>query len=453
MNANTLKIKESINNSCNSLRDEFPKWKTSILIATLIWFTTTVLQIDRLFFQYDEETKNLLIVKLSYFGFLVCFIKFFIYAKSKISEGDPEFLRGWQVFRVYFSILSVLMLILWPGTWIWDDLGIILSISDYSNFCAWQHIFSGYFHDIFLQLFPFPAGIIVIRNFINALCVAFAVVKIEKLFNIGKLNCTFLDYFIKLIPFLLPPVLIYQFSGYRIGQYIYLELVLFTMLIAKVKERTYISWPYSIFLIFLCVVCSTWRTEAFIYIPATCIAICFIDKKFLSNQRKFDIFLLIVIGFICCNHVQKNALGNKNYELISLTSPCAAVVNVANKETEKDLLDKINKVMSVDVILNNANARGEELFWALGIVKNGYTTDEFNDFFKSFIILSMKHPEAVFKERWKMFILATASGNNAWIPSTYALFDYDNNSAAKAAISKNWFAFKPPFKKNTKKTC
>ena len=433
-----------------NLKETFFVWKSSILISLLIWFITTVLQIDRLFFSYDQETSKMLMVKVSYFIFLLCLTKFILYTKNKISSGDSEFLRGWQIFKVYFSILLVIMLLVWPGTWQWDDLWTLIEISQYNSFHAWQHIFTGYFHDIFLQLLPFPAGIIIIRNFINAICVAFAIVKLEKLFGIKKFKNKLIDYSVKLIPFLLPPVLIYQFSGYRIGQYVFLELAFLVMLISGLKEKEKITVPYISLLIFLCVICSCWRTESFLYIPSTCIAIIFYKNNILSKKRKIIIVCSIIIGFIVCNNAQQKALGNSNYEIISLATPCTEVIRIADKEKDKDLLDILNKVVSVNTILKTKNS-GTALYWQEKLLQKSYTKEDYNNFLKAFLKLSIRYPKVVINERLGMFIHSIAKGGRSSISDSYYLFEENANRAAKAVLNKNWFAFTPTFKKIRKK--
>lgn len=447
MNVITLKLKESINKTCNSLREEFPKWKSSIIIATIIWFVTTVLQIDRLYFQYDEEPKFLLLVKFSYFVFLVCLVKFFAYAKRKISDEDPEFVRGWQIFKVYFSILLLILLLVWPGTWRWDDLWTLSKISTYQSFDPWQHIFTGYFYDIFLQILPFPAGIILIRNIINAICVAFFIVKIEKLFGIGKIKNSILDYIIKLTPFLLPPVLIYQLSGYRIGQYVYLELAFFIMLIEAIKENKKLSIPYLSLLVLFSVICSCWRTESFVYIFLTCISFFFVKRNVISQKRKIILSIILVVGFIVCNHAQQKALGNSNYEIISLSSPCAELIRRADKEKDKDLLDVLNKVVSVETILQTKED-GTSLYWQKKLIQKGYTKKDYHNFLKAFFKLSARYPMTVINERWGMFVNAISKcGTFESIGSSAFIFDENAIEIAKAVLPKNWFAYRPPFKK------
>lgn len=89
-----------------------------------------------------------------------------------------------------------------------------------------------------LQILPFPGGIIFLQNTIISLCVAFSVVKIEKVFGIPAISNPVLDIVIKLLPFLLPPILMYQFSGYRMGIYVYLELVMLVILIGLNKTKS-----------------------------------------------------------------------------------------------------------------------------------------------------------------------------------------------------------------------
>ena len=93
--------------------------------------------------------------------------------------------------------------------------------------------------DILLQMLPFPGGFIILQNIIVAICVAFVVTNLENYYDIKEIKNKYVDIFIKTLPFYLPPILMYQFSEYRMGLYIYIELVMLVMIIGIKRVRTY----------------------------------------------------------------------------------------------------------------------------------------------------------------------------------------------------------------------
>jgi hypothetical protein len=423
--------------------------KYPIVFAIVQWFITTLLQVDRAFFIYDSETKVFLIVKALYLIFLIVSWCFGVDAYKKLRSGNEDYKRGLYVFTFYLVIMMLLLLILWPGTWSWDDLFTLTSIQLYSEFCPWQHIVTGIYQDIMLQILPFPGGIIFLQNVIVSLCVAVSVTKLEKAYNIRRFKNLYLDMIVKFIPFLLPPVLMYQFSGYRIGLYVYLELVMLVILICAIRDKKEWNWRYILLFCFLCVIVATWRTESLFYIPFTCILLYFVDRVTLPKIKKIICIVLLILGFWGMNSWQNHALGNSNYQVISLMGPCVDLVRTADYVEDADLLYKINKVASVEVIHNNPDSSGEALYWRSNVIQEGYTEKDYSDLLKAFVKLSLKYPKTVIAERWNVFIAgAGITGSTRMnVSEAAALFDENNqNNAANATLPKGWIANTPVFK-------
>ena len=234
-------------------------------------------------------------MKSLYLVFLLASWSIAFHVFKRIRANDLGYKRGWSVFCVYFLLMMFILLILWPGTWAWDDLWTINGIKNYDSFHAWQHFFTGLYQDVLLQVFPFPGGIILLQNVIVSVCVSFVVTKLEATYNIVRLRNIFLDTILKVIPFLLPPVLMYQFSGYRIGLHIYLELVLLVILICGNREKDEWCWPYTILLGLLSSIVATWRTEAFIYIPCVCVLSWLIKEEVLPKKKKYICIIISVL--------------------------------------------------------------------------------------------------------------------------------------------------------------
>ncbi|WLD86441.1 hypothetical protein QU660_08090 [Stomatobaculum sp. F0698] len=430
--------------------------KYPLVIAVVQWFITTILQVDRAFFTYDQETLYFVLTKILYLVFLILIWCFIFEVHEKVKQNDKDWKRGVSIFLPYFTILMIMLLILWPGTWAYDDLLTLTDISSYGMWCPWQNILTGAYQDVLLQILPFPGGIIFLQNTIISLCVAFSVVKIEKVFGIPAISNPVLDIVIKLLPFLLPPILMYQFSGYRMGIYVYLELVMLVILIGLNKTKSKWGWKKVLLFSVICSIISTWRTESFIYVPATCVLLLFVRKDVISKQKKVICISLIIMGFLGITRFQNWALGDSSYEVISLMRPCVEVVRHADTVRDAKELEAIDKVADIKIIMDNPGVNGETMYWNTACIRNhndnpndDYNSKDYQEFRKAFVALSLKYPNVVLKERWSLFIRASGITGDSLINAGFAarLFDADNDEqAVRAVLNKGWFANLPVFK-------
>lgn len=433
------------------------KNKKPIMIALVQWFLTTLLQVDRLYFCYDHETIYLTVSKFLYLCLLLAAWCFGFHAYRKIKERDVNYCRGFTIFRAYGTIVMMLLLLLWPGTWAWDDLGTLNAISTYESWNPWQNIISGIYQDVLLQILPFPGGIILLQNIIISLCVAFVVVKLEKIFAINAENekKKAFGLFVRILPFLLPPVLMYQFSGYRMGLYVYLELVMLVILIGAATDNREWHLPYLLLFCFLCVIISVWRSESFFYIPAACILL-FVNRnrqKILPGRKALLCILLLITCFLGMNRLQTKENGNNNYEVVSLLRPCVKLVATADREEDKELLADIDRVASVEVMYDNPSKNGTELYWEGKLVRESYTGEDYQSFLKAFLKLSLKYPEVVIAERWQLFLDGSGITGKTYtnVADSSLLFEPENeNVAADIVFQKGWIATSPVFK-NTRR--
>ena len=432
-------------------------YRRPILIAIIQWFITTLFQVDRLFFVYECENRYLVATKLLYLCFLVIAWCFTFNAIKKIQSGDSLWVRGKKLFLGYLLVAMLLLLVLWPGTWSWDDLRILNAVSTYGGWFAWQHVLTGIYYDVLLQIVPFPGGIILLQNIIIALCVAFIITKLENVFNIKKFYTTGIDLAVKFFPFLLPPILMYSFSGYRMGIYVYIELVMLIMLISAHRENKEWGFKYTILFSVLCVITATWRTESFLYIPSISLLILFVRGTIISNSKKTLCIVIIVIGSFGINIFQSQQLGNANYKVISLLGPCAELVRVADYDRDKKELEIIDKVTDIEVIAKNPTLNGEELYWDTGCVRNrnddpddDYTVEDYKNFLRAFTKLSLKYPKVVISERWNMFVVGSGITGECRtnVSNAAELFEEHNgNVAVEEVLNKGWLAFSPVYKK------
>jgi len=383
------------------------KYKFPILIASIQWLITTLLQLDKAMFQYEAITPKAVAVKICYFILLLSAWSYGFFVRSKIKEHNKSYERGIFVFAVYFILIMVTTVILWPGTWTWDDIGIMTGVLGYTSFMAWQHFLTGLLHAVLLQVFPHPGVLILVQNLIISICVAFCVVKLENSFGLKILKNAFIDTVIKLIPFIMPPVLLYQFSGYRMGLYVYLEFTMLVIALCAVKQEQMWSWQYALLFDFLAILAASWRSESLIYLPFIFLFLLLLNKRVLTLPKKLSSIVIISLAFLSINSLQKAYLGTGDYEITSMMGTYSAIVRAADLDEDKEQLEIIGKVADIDKILANPEMDGETLFWTAKAYHSDYTDKEFKDSLIAVVKLSLKYPLPVFEERWGVFLDST----------------------------------------------
>ncbi len=427
-------------------------YKVPLCIAGIQWYATTIFQVDKFFFQYDIGLDSFLYrsIKVFYLLFLIAAWCFGFSVFRNYQKNCREYRRGIRVFLVYFIFSMTALLVLWPGTWAWDDIGMIQETLVYYQWDPWQHILTSIFQMVFLQILPFPGGIVLIQNALIAVCVAFCVVKLENSFHIGLLKYTWLDFLIKLMPFFLPPVLMYQFSGYRIGLYVYLELTMLCMLVSAFKEKKEWKIPDICIFCFLGAVTANWRTESFMYIPVLCMLI-FQLKDVMTKKKRIITFFLLLFSFFGIWHVQSKALGSSNYEIISTLRPLTELIRVSDTQKDQEYLEAVDRVIDLDMVYENPQWNGEELYWS-DVTRYGYTKEEYRKYLVAFMILSLKYPRTVVKERLTLFAASIGlCGQNQMVTNVDAsagLFEpVEPDTRAGVFQGIDWVANKPVFPK------
>lgn len=420
--------------------------KSATIVAVLQWFFTTVFQIDRVFFTYDAETLTYVFVKILYLLFIIICWNFIFSVYHHIKAGNELYKRGFRIFCVYSAILMFFLLLLWPGTWAWDD-GEVLNQIQYYHCYPWQHIITSLYQMVLLQILPFPGGIILLQNLLIAVCVSFIIVKMETSYEIPVLKNQYLDIFIKLLPFLMPPVLMYQFSGYRIGLYVYIELTMLVIWYCRLKDNREWSWRYIILFCVLGAVSFTWRSESIIYLPFVILSIVATAKKVLPLQKKIGVILLIVVLFESIAFAQSQAMGNNDYKLVSILRPLTELVHISDPIADKEELDSLETCLDLDLFYANPEKNGEQL-WLMSCIKSGYSNADYERCMRAFIKLCLKYPYTVIHERTKIFIAASGITGGAVtnISSAYNFYDKDTENNIGQAVQANaWISNKPVF--------
>ena len=165
------------------------------------------------------------------------------------------------------------------------------------------------------------------------------------------------------MPFFLPPVISYQYSGYRLGLYVFLEAALLTLLVTSAYEKEKWSNFKLGISILLTAILANWRTESVFYFPLLLFFLYRQKKEALPLVKKVCAYLGVTILFFGIFSYQKHELKNSNYEIVSSLRLLAEILKVVDRQKYKEELKQIDKVIKVDVAYANPKSNGEELYW------------------------------------------------------------------------------------------
>ncbi len=387
------------------IKNIYNTYKIPLLIAMYQFILFNILKIDSFF--CDGDYSNVPVVVTSKILFLIfllhvwCFV-FYVYKKCK--EGDKLFERGLKIFFIYFGILFILILAVWPGFWEDDPLCINIIEECSYKIVSWHHVVTSYFHLICLQWLPCPGGVIVIQNAIIAVIVSYIIVKLENVYNIFLQNKV-LDILIKMLPFLMPPMVYYQFTGYRLGIYSYFELLFLCISLFAFKNK--IKWTNAKLFYFslLVALVSTWRSEAVIYMLLAGYLLYKI-KNILTLKKSILCLISVFMFFILIFQQQSKNCGMTGYYLISIHKH---VISLFKKYYESDydakILTSISSVLKIPILLRVPDDPNINI---LNIDNDIYEKSDsekiIENYIKSYIYLVLKYPQTFLKERSLLYM-------------------------------------------------
>lgn len=378
--------------------------RTALIVAVVHFFLSFFT--DRLMFDYvlfDVSTTKQMLrtvetagVKLVFFVFLVFLWQIIFWAEK---HADRRFLK---VAGGYLLLMSVLLLLTWPGIWRMDEFGILSSsIQLFPHF--WQNYITSVFYVLALMLFPFPAGVVLVQ----CVCVSLIVARMVTLCmrdGAGWKNVMLL------LPFFMFPVLDSNLYPIRMSLYAFLEVLLIAELFFMAKKQETEDecvFNHKCYITLLAAVVTVWRTEAIYYIVAYPVVLLVIGrgKRFMKQAV---IYLVVTVILFVPQKVGERLTSGQQYELTSVVLPLVQLVQAADAhgdEADRQLLEVIDQVINVEVTLRGAaeGKSGINLFWGEPQFQRVYTEKEFQAFKSAFYRLAFRYPDVFLKERWETF--------------------------------------------------
>ena len=307
---------------------------------------------DNFIFVLDELSARFLVLKAIYLLVLVLIWKLLFFIVGGIHDRNQRVIKSCLVFLIFFSLFTAIMICIWPGNWVWDDIW-VFEKAVALEFEPWQHILTSCVYIISLMLLPFPSGIVIVQYTFIAGVIGFILGECY----IGLHKKRYIAWLC--IPFVLFPVLAMVFYPMRIVPYGFLELLFFFILINNRGRQ--ISNRQIIALVFLNAILGVWRSEGIIFLVLGPILYSILQKdKRLRVKYIVAVVALLGVGVSLQNHFIGNS--RNYYGVTAYVETMDDLIKYEHKvDPESAIMQELRETIDVDAIL--CQETGEDAFW------------------------------------------------------------------------------------------
>lgn len=401
--------------------------KGAVLLAFVHWIISFAT--DRLVFTYQlfdfSNTVNIAKAmlawgaKLAFLGLLLILWHIIWDVVTKRKESSKEYKEYWNYTMIYFGIMLVFFILLFPGLWRLDEFGILKNAAGILPH-FWQGYLTSVFYIFALMLVPNPAGVILVQIIVISLVVGYILSRCSQMIENKRLV------FILYVPFLLFPVIDSNFYPIRMSIYAFLEL-LFAFVLFDIKYTKRVIKKNQVWLLALLAgVLICWRTESIYYIVLAPVTFVILFYKETSRKLKVQFVLATIVIASMLSSVQ--ILGNKiesskEYELTSIVLPITPLVSKANENGNNEMVEIIDKVLDTEILINGyqEGKTGIAMYWSESLTRN-YTNADFEEMKRTYYNLILKYPDVFIRERLETFF-----GSTGILDETENLFAEDAN--------------------------
>lgn len=390
-------------------KGKFRIHKTLGVVSVLHWLLTFFT--DRVFFEYslfDFSTTEKSILSLYSWGIKVVFfvVLFLLWQAAgriyvQYKEQNQEIRTQVTYAGIYFLMMLVLLVLVWPGAWRMDEFGILRDAKTLMP-TFWQGYLTSLFYIISLMLFPTPAGVVIVQCFVNACCVGYVCQKGKKILGVN--HGIWL-----LLPFLAFPVLDSNMYPMRMSVYVFLELLLAVLFLSAIWEKRALQGKEKILAVLVTAVLAVWRTEGIYYCVWIPLVYLVVFYKRENRKQKAMFCAAVVITTIVVMLPQ--TVGNKlvsgdQYEITSMVLPIAPLLCEAQENQDTKELQAVDKVLDVAIMTQGyrSGKSGISVFWSEPeLIRTGYSSKDYGEFKSAYYQLIIKYPTVFIQERWYTF--------------------------------------------------
>jgi hypothetical protein len=328
-------------------------FKTNATIAALgYWIFITLLSRKRLLELGEGATATeawgsvkLIVTEIFTICFLIVFANI-VYRLIRRAKNNSNYKRLFIFGVIYFAVLIILLILVWPGAYGNDDTS-QLAAAQHFDLYPWQHIITSMFDNIAIACFPIASGIVILQALIAPIIVGYIATFLPTVIVRNKkhlLASQIATFFI----FLLPPVLFYLMTGYRVAIYQLLEPLLFVLLFVHYREKRKFTRPETVLLVFIAILVAAWRSESIYYIVGFP-ALLLVTRKPLFKVKQivcYSIILAVSTAFISL--LNAAAIGDDSYSIGALVVPATAIAHEATVTGNKEDAEFYNYIYDLE---------------------------------------------------------------------------------------------------------
>jgi len=340
--------------------------------------------------------------------FFYCLALFAVHFVQKLREHDPLYLNWLKFTGIYFAIMLVVFLLIYPGHWVGDEFTVLNAVKHY-NLYAWQNYFTNIFYTFCLFIVPTGVSIIVFQFTFASFAIGYVLMQLQRLLHNKRLA------YLALIPFLLFPVVIYNFYPLRVMMYSYIELLLICKLLfdyyykLRMGESTYFEIiKITTLVMLLCF----WRPEGIYYIAT--LPFLFVHHRIFTTRTRRTLAPYLLLGFcivtLGSGWAITKATSNPAYELTAYINPLSTMIQKPLKGQDvSSRLAQVDKVINIQVLKKYPSYVEIPAFWYGGL-RPDYAPHVAN-FKKQYLYLVLHNPGAFLQNRTRTFLLANSFYN------------------------------------------
>lgn len=377
----------------------------------------------------------------------------------RLRAGSRLHLHWLRAALVYLAVNLVLLWLLYPGYWVWDEL-FVLDATKHYQIDAWQHIFTQAYYVMCLYVFPTAVSIVGVQILVISAIFGFVYAEFRTVFP------RWWQAALVVVPLFFIPVLLNNLYPLRLTLYSYLEVLLVTQVVLLFVHRRESAHPIWAFIGYslLTGILTTWRTEgAVLLVLLPLIA----WRLGLFRLRRTGLAfralgLVLGVALVSVAFGATRATTLPSYQLTIYVNPLSVMLNEPlGGENLNRNLEAINRVFDVQVLKAENDYTDIPAFFApdSGLIRPGYEP-HVAGMKAAFLDLVKENPEAFLQARSRTFMAANSLDTGpdgsfvpqvgrgwAWFnPTNRGVFDlFDRQNKLSESID-------PPVKENVTRT-
>lgn len=406
------------------------------IIAFIHWIVS--FKTDSFIFLYSADQQNrVFLFKLIFLVLLLFFWNMVIWFYKKVKERSGKEVKFLKYAAIHFGINFLILLLIWPGNWIWDEYA-ILNAARGLQIDIWQHYLTSLFYIFSLMLLPFPGGILIVQNLVISFLTAGTLLLIENHIKNKKWI------WFMFLPLFLPPVLRQNYYPIRLSLYAYIELFFGFYFIFE-KEKILGSLKRMLLFSFLIAVLAVWRTEGCLVLAWVLLYFWYwgIKKQECRTNVKYLTCFLLVSFFLIKlpqNIIQSRA-NQVSYQLTAYIESLDDLVKEEfSKNPESEILNELNEFLDIEILLGSST--GESAFWN-GVARENLDSSSLKKISMVFLRLLKRYPNVFIKERIDTFLCTAGGKNNSDTIVTNSANMFEDTREAVIYFREHYFINRP----------